>query len=145
VPIQHLGHVVLKVRNLARAERFYHDVLGLPIATRSSALGMIFFTLGDHHDFAIMQIGDDAPPADPAAPGLFHVAFNIGNTIDELRSMKARLQALGVTLDRIEDHTVSQSLYLNDPDGNGIELYVDTSDSWKYDRSLVATVKPLAI
>jgi catechol-2,3-dioxygenase len=36
-------------------------------------------------------------------------------------------------------------LYLNDPDGNGIELYVDTSDSWKYDRSLVATVKPLAI
>src|SRR5512138_1438245 len=81
VPIQHLGHVVLKVRNLARAERFYHDVLGLPIATRSSALGMIFFTLGDHHDFAIMQIGDDAPPADPAATGLFHVAFNIGKTI----------------------------------------------------------------
>jgi catechol 2,3-dioxygenase len=145
VPIQHLGHVVLKVRNLARAERFYHDVLGLPIATRSPELSMVFFTLGDHHDFAIMQVGDAAPAADPAAPGLFHVAFNIGDTLDELRAMKARLEALGITLDRIEDHTVSQSLYLSDPDGNGIELYVDTSDSWKHDRSLVATVKPLAI
>jgi catechol 2,3-dioxygenase len=145
VPIQHLGHVVLKVRNLARAERFYHDVLGLPIATRSPELSMVFFTLGDHHDFAVMQVGDAAPAADPAAPGLFHVAFNIGDTLDELRAMKARLEALGITLDRIEDHTVSQSLYLSDPDGNGIELYVDTSDSWKHDRSLVATVKPLAI
>ena len=145
MPIQHLGHVVLKVRNLTRAERFYHDVLGLPIATRSPELCMVFFTIGDHHDFAIMQVGDAAPAADPAAPGLFHVAFNIGDTLDELRAMKARLEALGITLDRIEDHTVSQSLYLSDPDGNGIELYVDTSDSWKHDRSLVATVKPLAI
>ena len=143
--IRYLGHVVLKVRNLARSERFYGDVLGLPVATRSRELGMVFFTLGDHHDLAIMEVGDQAPAADRAAPGLFHVAFNVGESLDELRAVKARLEALGIPIDRVEDHTVSQSVYLDDPDGNGIELYVDTSEAWKQDRSLVATVKPLAI
>jgi catechol 2,3-dioxygenase len=143
--IRHLGHVVLKVRNLARAERFYHDVLGLPIATRSPELGMVFFTLGDHHDFAIMEVGDGAPAPDAAAPGLFHVAFNVGEALEDLRAMKARLDVFGIGIDRAEDHTVSQSLYVNDPDGNGIELYVDTSDAWRENRSLIATVKLLPI
>jgi len=59
--------------------------------------------------------------------------------------MKQQLEAKGVKVDRAIDHTVSLALYLNDPDGNGIELYVDASDAWKDNPALVATGKPLAI
>ena len=54
--IQSLGHVVLKVRDRAKAEAFYNGILGLPVATRSDALKMTFFSLGGtHHDFAIAE------------------------------------------------------------------------------------------
>ncbi len=141
--VRSLGHAVLKVRNRERAEQFYHGVLGLPIATRNDR--MTFFTLGNHHDFAFMVVGDDAPAADPNGIGLAHVAFNVGDTLDELRAMKERLEAHGVTIDRQVDHTVSASLYFTDPDGNGIELYVDTSDIWKQDPDALIRRQPLAI
>lgn len=133
MPVRSLGHAVLKVRNRARAEEFYHDILGMPIATRNER--MTFFTLGNHHDFAVLEVGDDAPLAESNGVGLFHVAFNVGENLDDLRAMKAQLEAHGVAIARQVDHTVSQSLYLTDPDGNGVELYVDTSDVWKDDPS----------
>ena len=58
--IESLGHVVVKVRDLEVAERFYHGVLGIPIQSRSEEHGMTFFTLGQHHDFAILAVGHDA-------------------------------------------------------------------------------------
>ena len=133
MPVRSIGHAVLKVRNRERAEAFYHGVLGMPIATRNER--MTFFTLGNHHDFAVLEVGDDAPLAEANGVGLFHVAFNVGEGLDDLRAMKAELEAHDVTIDRQVDHTVSQSLYLTDPDGNGVELYVDTSDVWKDDPS----------
>ncbi|HEX2172179.1 MAG TPA: VOC family protein [Dehalococcoidia bacterium] len=143
--VQSLGHVVLKVRDLERAEEFYHGVLGLPIATRWEDRQMTFFTLGNHHDVAVRALGPDAPLADPAGAGLAHVAFCVGDSLDELRAWKRRLEESGVPIDRITDHKVSHSIYLSDPDGNGIELYVDASDAWKQDPSLVATVEPLKL
>ena len=77
--------------------------------------------------------------------GLYHVAFNVGEGLDALRTMKAELEARGVTIDRQVDHTVSQSLYLTDPDGNGIELYVDTSDVWKDDPSALTRRGTVAV
>jgi catechol 2,3-dioxygenase len=145
MPVRFLGHAVLKVRNRGRAEAFYQDVLGLPVAARSDELRMTFFTLGRHHDLAILEVGEDAPGADPRGVGLFHVAFNVGDTLDDLRAMKARLDAHGITIQRTADHKVSCSLYVNDPDGNGIELYVDTSDAWRQDPSLIASRLPLAL
>ncbi len=143
MPVRSLGHAVLKVRNRERAEQFYHGVLGLPIATRSER--MTFFTLGSHHDFAVLVLGDDAPLADPAGVGLFHVAFNVGDSTEDLREMKARLDAHGVQVDSMVDHNVTESLYLRDPDGNGIELYVDTSDAWKQDPSELLRRKELVL
>ena len=143
MPVRSLGHAVLKVRNRARAEVFYHDILGMPIATRNER--MTFFTLGNHHDFAVLEVGDDAPLAESNGVGLFHVAFNVGEGLDDLRAMKAELEAHGVTIDRQVDHTVSQSLYLTDPDGNGVELYVDTSDVWKDDPSALTRRGTLAV
>jgi catechol 2,3-dioxygenase-like lactoylglutathione lyase family enzyme len=55
--IHQLGHVVLKVRDRERSEQFYTEVLGLPVAARRDAPPMTFFTLGNHHDFAIMAVG----------------------------------------------------------------------------------------
>ena len=142
--IQQLGHVVLKVRDMGRAEAFYTGVLGLPVAARLDEM-MTFFTLGNHHDFAIVAVGPDGPDAPANAPGLLHVAFKVGTSLDELRAVKAELEAAGVTVDNVFDHTVSQSLYLKDPDGNSVELYVDGSDVWKTNPQAVATIVPLTL
>jgi len=143
--IQKLGHVVLQVRDLERSERFYTEVLGLAIAARMDSPPSTFFTLGNHHDLAITAVGPDAPDPDENSPGLAHVAFKVGDSLDELRKAKAQLDALGVAISMIADHTVSQSIYFDDPDGNTIEVYVDTSDVWRTDPQSVATVAPLAL
>jgi catechol 2,3-dioxygenase len=140
--IQSLGHVVIKVRNQQRAEAFYNGLLGIPIAARFPPLSMTFFTLGNHHDFAVAAVGDDALDAPANSPGLFHVAFKIGTRIDELREAKLQLEAAGLKVDAY-DHEVSKSIYFNDPDGNTIELYIDASDVWKQRPEAVAQATPI--
>jgi catechol 2,3-dioxygenase len=143
--VRQIGHVVLKVRDRDRSERFYADVLGFEIAARMDAPPMTFFTLGNHHDFAIVAVGRDAPDSPADSPGLFHVAFKVGDSTEELRRAKADLDARGVEIGMVADHTVTQSLYFDDPDGNTIELYVDTSDVWHTDPQAVATMAPLSL
>lgn len=142
--IQSLGHVVVKVRNLERSEAFYNGLLKLPIASRWPSKSMTFFTLGNHHDFAIVAVGDDAPDAPANSPGLLHVAFNIGNLIDELREAKLSLEAAGVAV-VARDHGISKSIYCKDPDGNTIELYIDASDVWKHQPEAVNQADPLEL
>lgn len=140
--IQALGHVVLKVRDLERSIAFYTGVLGLPVVAREVIQGfpIAFFAFtGNHHDLALMQTRPDAAAAPDDAPGLAHVAFRIGNDLEALRAAHAHLRRLGVTVDRIADHHVSQSLYLRDPDDNWIELYVDADPRiWRDDPTQVA-------
>ena len=142
--VQSLGHVVLKVRDRERAEAFYNGVLGLPIAARYDKMNMTFFSLGDHHDFAVMAVGDDAAKADDKAVGLQHVAFKIGDDPEVLIEAKAKFDAAGIEV-RAVDHEVTQSLYFFDPDGNQLEVYVDVSDEWKRDPQAVAQGRPLDI
>jgi catechol 2,3-dioxygenase len=142
--VQSLGHVVLKVRDRDRSEAFYKDVLGLPLVARMEKYKMSFFSLGNHHDFAIAEVGSEAASADANMPGLAHVAFKVGDDLAALKRAKADLDAAGVEI-RAVDHGVSQSLYFNDPDGNGLEVYVDGSDAWREDPQLVAHSEPLEI
>ena len=144
--IRSLGHVVLRVKDRDRSERFYRDLLGLNLCARLDENGykMAFFTLGNHHDLAVMEVSGDDSRRGPNAVGLHHVAFNIGTTLDELREAKAKLDAAGVVL-RPVDHDVTKSLYFEDPDGNGVELYVDVSDAWRQDPQRIANVKPLQL
>ena len=142
--IHALGHVVLKVRDQKRAEEFYHGLLGIPICARLEESSMTFFSLGDHHDFAIIAMGEDADTPAVNATGLAHVAFKIGHSLDELREAKSILDGAGVKALPI-DHEITQSLYFADPDGNAVELYVDTSDAWKREPQRVAGAKPLEL
>jgi len=144
--IQSLGHVVLRVTDRARAEKFYGDVLGLPICARFDEGGykMAFFTLGNHHDFAVMEVSGDGSSRSETAVGLHHVAFNIGTTLDELREAKAKLDAAGIATTPV-DHEVTKSLYFEDPDGNGIEVYIDASDVWRREPERVAQAGPLEL
>jgi catechol 2,3-dioxygenase len=105
---------------------------------------MAFFTLGNHHDFAVMQVSGDGTNPSESAVGLDHVAFKIGKSLDELREAKKVLEAAGITPNPV-DHEVTKSLYFKDPDGNGVELYVDASDAWRKDPRRVAQLLPLEL
>jgi catechol 2,3-dioxygenase len=109
---------------------------------------MVFFsaTGANHHDLAILRVGPDAPNPPDGAVGMAHVAFKIGNSLDTLRAAKAHLEARGVPIRGLREHRVSQSIYLEDPDGNTIEVYVDGNPAiWAEDPSAVATILPLAL
>ena len=144
--ISQLGHVVLRVTDIARAERFYNGILGLPIVTQFEQPGirMTFFTLGNHHDFALMEVSGEGSSDAESAVGLHHVAFKIGDSLDQLREAKAYLEAAGVAVNPV-DHEVTKSLYMADPDGNGVEVYVDASDVWKREPARVAQLAPLEL
>ena len=148
IKIRNVGHVVLKVREIERSARFYRDVLGLKEVARANfGRPMAFFSTGDnHHDIAVLEVGSEAALPAASAVGLYHVALRIGTTLDELRAAKAHLEAHGYTKLRLTDHRVSQSIYLDDPDGNGVELYVDGDPAiWREDPSRVASVGPLTL
>jgi catechol 2,3-dioxygenase len=145
VKIQQLGHVVIKVRDRKRAEDFYGGLLGLPIVARRDDPPMTFFSLGNHHDFAILAVGENGPDAIANAPGLFHVAFRIGESMEDLGEAKSYLEAHGVRIQMTADHTVTRSIYFADPDGNGLEAYIDTSDVWQVDPERVADMQPLTL
>jgi catechol 2,3-dioxygenase len=149
IKIEGVGHVVLKVSDVERSLGFYRDVLGLTEVARMS-LGeapMVFLSTGaNHHDVALLEVGAEARRPDRSDIGLFHVALKIGDDLDTLRDAKARLEELGVDIAMLADHTVSQSIYLDDPDGNQIELFVDGDPAtWHADPSTVASIAPLAI
>lgn len=128
--VQSLGHVVLKVRDLERSEAFYSGVLGIPVISRiSDPVHMTFFTLGKHHDFAVIEVGNDAPVPDPLATGLAHVAFEIGDSQEDFDSARSHLDSAGIAILYTAQRGFTRSVHLHDPDGNEIELYVDNTDN----------------
>jgi catechol 2,3-dioxygenase len=146
INVQGVGHVVLKVRSLERSVQFYGGVLGLKEVGRLGTR-MAFFSAGaNHHDLAVLEVGAGAALPDRGAVGLYHVALKIGDDLEALRAAKAHLDAHGVEILALREHRVSQSIYLNDPDGNGLELFVDADPAiWREDPSRVATTEPLKL
>lgn len=142
--IRALGHAILKVRDLDRSIPFYRDLLGMREVARYQDK-MVFFSLGaNHHDLGLLELGPTAPDPHPRAVGLYHLAFKVGDSLEELKAVKEELQAKGVPILGQSDHWVSQSLYITDPDGNELELYVDADpELWRENPTLVAHVGPL--
>ena len=148
-----VGHVVLRVRSLAVSVPFSTALLGLREVARldeasQAVVGapIAFLSFGvNHHDLALLE-APQARPADTQCAGLVHVAFRIGSHIDELRDFDAHRRKLGVALHQARDHEVSLSLYLLDPDGLTVEVYVDGDPaSWAARPEAVATVRPLRV
>ncbi|HZN43431.1 MAG TPA: VOC family protein [Actinomycetota bacterium] len=148
--VKELGHIVLYVRDLERSVRFYRDVLGwrqaIPDATMPFPAAM--FSGGrTHHELLLIEVGEDATPI-PAGRrvGLYHFGLKVGDTDDELRAALARLQQAGVPLMGTADHGMTHSLYLADPDGNEIELYVDVPGvDWNDPEVLMSRPKALQL
>ena len=144
--VHSLGHVVLKVRNLERSLPFYRDVLGLKQVGQHGKK-MVFFSIVDnHHDLALLETDNSAISPPEESPGLHHVAFKVGDSLQELQEAKDWLVKKGVEPDRARDHVATQSVYLFDPDGNQIELFVEGNPKiWRENPSAVANSNPLEL
>lgn len=123
-----VGHVVLKVRDIERAEQFYTKVLGFEVVTRLKRPRGVFFSLGEqHHDIAVLEVPPDADMVKEKQVGLHHVALQVGS-FAELQECYRTLKANNVTITATIDHSITKSIYFVDPDGNGFELYCDVGE-----------------
>lgn len=123
-----LGHLVLHVSDLARSTRFYCEVLGLRRRRGGIFNGdrMVLLTFGENdHDLGLLELPAPASSSDAAAPGLDHVAFRIGDSIEALREFKRHLDTLRIRPEQMTEHLYARSIYLRDPDGIAVEVYVD--------------------
>jgi catechol 2,3-dioxygenase len=144
----YLGHVVFYVKDLERSLGFYCDLLGFKEVGRIFNGAAAALTSGrTHHELLLIQVGDAPGPSSGKRRGLYHIGIKVGDSLDELRQAKRELEQAGTSIDGMSDHTVSQSLYLKDPDGNEVELYVDADESiWKGDpAAVVSPIKPLRL
>lgn len=143
-----LGHVVFYVRELARSVDFYTKVVGLIEQGRIFSDRAALLSGGrTHHELLLIEVGAAPGPAEGRRIGLYHVGWKIGTTLDELKATYESIMAEDYPVDGVSDHTISQSIYLRDPDGNEVELYVDNPDfDWRNDSSwMEAPVKPLKL
>jgi catechol 2,3-dioxygenase len=126
-----IGHVHLKVADLERSLAFYCGVLGFELIQRYGTQAAFVSAGGYHHHIGLNtweSKGGSPPP--PGTTGLYHVAI-LYPTRAALADALYRLAQAGIPLQGASDHGVSEALYLSDPDGNGIELYVDRPrDQW---------------
>lgn len=144
----YLGHVVFYVRDLERSLAFYRDLLGFKEVGRIFNGAAAALTSGrTHHELLLIQVGDAPGPPSGRHRGLYHIGIKVGDSLEELRQAKRDLERAGIPIDGMSDHTVSQSLYLKDPDGNEVEIYVGADESvWKNDpASVVSPIKPLQL
>jgi catechol 2,3-dioxygenase len=144
----YLGHVVFYVKDLERSLGFYRDLLGFKEVGRIFNGAAAALTSGrTHHELLLIQVGDVPGPPVGRRRGLYHIGIKVGDSLDELRQAKRELEQGGISIDGMSDHTVSQSLYLRDPDGNEVEIYVDADESiWKNNpAAVVSPIKALQL
>jgi catechol 2,3-dioxygenase len=149
VPAQtRIGHVHLKVSNIQRSLDFYHGLLGFEIVTAYGDQAVFISAGGYHHHIGLNTWhSKDAPPARKEGVGLYHIAV-LYPTRKDLAEIYERLRAVNYPLTGASDHGVSEALYMNDPDGNGVELYWDRpKELWpkKADGSIDMYTRPLDV
>ena len=126
-----VGHVHLKVADIPRALAFWHDVLGFDVMHRYGDEAVFLSAGGYHHHIGLNTWeSKGAPPAPRNSAGLYHVAIRYPDRETLAGAVKRVLEA-GIPPAGASDHGVSEAIYLQDPDGNGVELYADRPrDQW---------------
>jgi catechol 2,3-dioxygenase len=147
-PETRVGHVHLKVADLDRAIAFYSGILGFQVTQRYGKQAAFLAAGGYHHHIGLNtweSLGASPPP--PGHTGLYHSAFLFPDR-KALAQVLKRLVEAGYPLTGASDHGVSEALYLDDPDGNGVELYRDRAEAdWPRapDGTLAMTTKRLDV
>lgn len=143
-----IGHVHLTVSDLDRALAFYRDLLGFEVTARYGDSAVFLSAGGYHHHIALNTwAGKGATPPPHGHTGLYHFAI-LYPTRKELAHTLKRLMDMEYQLTGTADHGVSEAIYLNDPDGNGVELYADRPrPEWKIanDGQVEMVTEPLDI
>lgn len=147
--IKELGHIVLYVGDLERSRRFYRDLLGWREVASMVPWAVAFSSGRTHHELLLIHAGDDAAPIPPnPRVGLYHFGLKVGESDDALRQAIDQIRAAGVPITGMSDHGgVTHSVYIADPDGNEIELYIDVQPAvWReHPEALLAPVRPLRL
>jgi catechol 2,3-dioxygenase len=139
----HIGAIGLAVRDLERLTSFYRDVLGLAVVDRAkdaTALG------AGGVPFVYLEHRPNANPDDPRSAGLYHTAF-LMPTRGDLARWILHVARHKVPLTGASDHAVSEAFYLDDPEGNGVEVYCDRpAETWEWTGpNLKITTDPLDV
>lgn len=141
-----IGHVHLKVADLDKSLEFYRDLLGFEVTTMYGSQAAFISAGGYHHHIGLNTWHSKGfPPAAEEGVGLYHTAI-LYPTRKDLAKIFDRIRKAKYPLTGASDHGVSEALYLDDPDGNGVELYWDRPrEQWKYndDGTIVMYTKPL--
>lgn len=141
-----VGHIHLTVSDLDRALVFYRDLLGFEISARYGDSAVFLSAGGYHHHIGLNTwAGHGATPAPRGHTGMYHVAFLYPSRL-ELAKVLKKIIDVQYPLGGSADHGVSEAIYLEDPDGNGVELYVDRPrEEWKVgnDGMVEMVTKPL--
>lgn len=128
-----LGHVVLWVRDLETSRRFYREVVGWHELGELRP-GRVAFSSGrTHHELYLIEVVGEATPIPPTPRiGLYHVGVKVGGSDVELVSAKERLVDAGAEIIGASNDSLTHSIYVLDPDGNEIELYIDVQpEVWR--------------
>jgi catechol 2,3-dioxygenase len=142
MPIERVGHVVIKMRDLEAAKRFYRDILGMKIADEREGFGVFFRFHDYHHDIAVFKVGDDAEAPHRNQVGLAHIAL-VADSFETVKAMYQRLKAHDVPIVRTVDHGITKSVYFKDPEGNELEVYCEVPEVHWRDVETIIVAKPI--
>ena len=147
-PKTKIGHIHLTVSNLDNSLKFYRDILGFEITQYYGDQAVFLSAGGYHHHIGLNTwAGDGATPPPSGHTGLYHFAI-LYPSRKELARVLRRLYEVNYKIDGASDHGVSESIYISDPDGNGLELYSDRREEncpINANGHLEMTTKPLDV
>jgi catechol 2,3-dioxygenase len=145
--VKELGHIVLYVRDIEQSRQFYRDILGWTEIAGEGPMAM-FSSGRTHHELLLLEVGPNAAPIPPGRRvGMYHFGLKIGTTDEELREALQTLADAGANVVGTADHGVTHSIYITDPDGNEIELYIDVQpELWRDDpQAILAPTRALRL
>ena len=126
-----IGHLVINAKDLDASTKFYTEVLGFEIALERPGFGT-FLTCGSiHHDLALFQAPEGAKPVTEGGLGLNHMAIQVEDFAELTDYYNTLQDYMGKSDLRTVDHGMTRSIYIQDPDGNGIELFCNSQDNAK--------------